>query len=380
MSRQYDYIIAGMGCAGLSLAMQLKTSAIPFKKVLLIDKDLKNQNDRTWCFWTKTKDAWYEPIIKRQWEQLLFVADEAQTLHISPYRYCLIEGLDFYAYCLKSLATDQRFDIIQGEISTMSGEGNKATLQSGQESYEAKLIFNSALRQHHYQKGHNNLVQHFKGWKVTFDEAVVDAGCPVFMDFSIDQQNDCRFVYTIPFSAHSALVEYTGFSAEGIGDKEYDEALAVYMSKKYPGAAYRVTSTEKGQIPMYESEFINPFGERVINIGTAGNASKASSGYTFYFIQQMVGEVTAQLMKDANKVRLEKKPWRFRFYDKVLLDVISKKTAEPKYIFARLFKRNQSVAVFDFLNEESNWRQEIKILNSLPKIPFLKSGLRKVRG
>jgi lycopene beta-cyclase len=61
--KKYDYIIAGMGCAGLSLAMQLKRSSLNFSKVLLIDKDLKNKNDRTWCFWTKEKNNWFDEIV-----------------------------------------------------------------------------------------------------------------------------------------------------------------------------------------------------------------------------------------------------------------------------------------------------------------------------
>lgn len=50
---KYDYIIAGMGCAGLSMAVQLSQSSLPFSKVLLVDKESKNENDRSWCFWQK---------------------------------------------------------------------------------------------------------------------------------------------------------------------------------------------------------------------------------------------------------------------------------------------------------------------------------------
>ena len=61
-----------MGCAGLSLAMQLKRSSLNFSKVLLIDKDLKNKNDRTWCFWTKEKNNWFDEIVFKRWYKFLF--------------------------------------------------------------------------------------------------------------------------------------------------------------------------------------------------------------------------------------------------------------------------------------------------------------------
>ena len=51
---KYDFIIAGAGCAGLSLLYRiLQEPALQNKSVLIIDKDTKNSNDRTWCFWEK---------------------------------------------------------------------------------------------------------------------------------------------------------------------------------------------------------------------------------------------------------------------------------------------------------------------------------------
>ena len=50
----YDYIILGRGCAGLSLIMHiLSSSHLSNKRILLIEKEVKNKNDRTWCFWEK---------------------------------------------------------------------------------------------------------------------------------------------------------------------------------------------------------------------------------------------------------------------------------------------------------------------------------------
>jgi hypothetical protein len=62
-SIQYDYIIAGAGCAGLSLAVHMIHSGkFPDKKILFIDKHPKKFNDRTWCFW-ENQPTIFDPIV-----------------------------------------------------------------------------------------------------------------------------------------------------------------------------------------------------------------------------------------------------------------------------------------------------------------------------
>jgi len=49
---KYDYIIAGAGCAGLSLLHYIhQDSSLHQKKILIIDQNLKKSYDRTRWFW-----------------------------------------------------------------------------------------------------------------------------------------------------------------------------------------------------------------------------------------------------------------------------------------------------------------------------------------
>jgi len=48
----YDFIIAGGGLAGLSLAWYLVHSRLRDSRILLLDKEPKQKNDRTWCYWS----------------------------------------------------------------------------------------------------------------------------------------------------------------------------------------------------------------------------------------------------------------------------------------------------------------------------------------
>ena len=56
--KQYDYIIIGNGLAGFQLALALSQDTFfDNKKIALIDKSDKTENDKTWSFWEKG-NAW----------------------------------------------------------------------------------------------------------------------------------------------------------------------------------------------------------------------------------------------------------------------------------------------------------------------------------
>ena len=86
--KEYNYIITGAGCAGLSLLMRMMED--PFfsdKKILVIDREFKNKNDRTWCFWEKEKGL-FETIVHHQWQHVNFISNDFfRKLDLTPYRY-----------------------------------------------------------------------------------------------------------------------------------------------------------------------------------------------------------------------------------------------------------------------------------------------------
>ncbi|MEN9600195.1 MAG: hypothetical protein RL596_2516, partial [Bacteroidota bacterium] len=77
MQPNYDYIITGGGCAGLSLLFRFHTD--PFfkdKKILVIEITQKNQNDRTWCFW-ENGNGLFEEIVYHKWDNIEFIGIDA---------------------------------------------------------------------------------------------------------------------------------------------------------------------------------------------------------------------------------------------------------------------------------------------------------------
>ena len=64
----YNYIIAGGGMAGLSLAFYLNQNPhFKDKTILIIDRDEKNTNDHTWCFW-ETEPSRFSNLASATWK------------------------------------------------------------------------------------------------------------------------------------------------------------------------------------------------------------------------------------------------------------------------------------------------------------------------
>lgn len=95
LKNHYDYIIAGGGMAGLSLAYYLtKSEFLQDKSILIIDKEPKTKNDRTWCFWENETNE-FEEIIYRKWNKVNVKGiDFDEILPTENYHYKMLRGKD----------------------------------------------------------------------------------------------------------------------------------------------------------------------------------------------------------------------------------------------------------------------------------------------
>ncbi len=82
-------------------------------------------------------------------------------------------------------------------------------------------------------------------------------------------------------------------------------------------------------------------------------------------------------MKDLlSKGELQPRPpskKRFKAYDLWLLQIIDQYPEDALRIFNHLFKNNSLDEIFRFLAEESNIKQDLKIMKSVPYFPFIRA-------
>ena len=375
MQKSYDYIILGAGCAGLSLLMRMiGSNQFNEKNILLIDKEQKNKNDRTWCFWEKDKGL-FDPVVYRQWEGLVFRSDNySSLLDIAPYKYRMIRGIDFYKYCFDKIKQQPNIDIIYDEIKSVLSATvllSNQTIDTG-----GAIVFNSLYQPSEKKADKFYLLQHFKGWIIQTDKEVFNPAVATLMDFRVHQNYGTAFVYTLPLNEKEALVEYTLFTESLLRNGQYEEELKNYVKDFLHIDSFRVIDEEFGVIPM-TNELFSFYSNGIYNIGTAGGQTKASTGYTFQFIQKQALGIVDALINQKDLSSLEFSPKRFHFYDSTLLHLLANGELGGKEIFTRMFKKNSAAQVFKFLDNETSLSEEIKIMSTLQVGTFFKAGVKE---
>lgn len=375
-SKRYDYIFLGAGCASLSIIMRMiYSNKFSEKKILIIDREIKTRNDRTWCFWEK-ESGFFEDIVYQKWNEVFFKTGiNSIPLEMCNYQYKMIRGIDFYEKCFSEINRQKNIDTVYGEIS-LEETSDLIKIKINEEPLLYKretIIFNSLYTASKKQKNKFYLLQHFKGWIIESKNNVFNPAQATLMDFRVRQNQGTTFVYVLPLSSNKALIEYTLFSENILHENEYDNELKAYIKEFLNLNDYTIKEEEFGVIPMTNQNF--PFFKKGIYfIGTAGGQTKASTGYTFRFIQKQADEIVEELILKGKPVKKKKLKRRFYFYDSTLLHILSRKLLDGKLIFSILFKKNKAADIFKFLDNETTLREELKLLNSLPKKIFIRAG------
>jgi lycopene beta-cyclase len=380
--KKFDYIIVGAGAAGLLLADALgKDPFFSKKSVLLIDRQTKNANDRTWCFWDKGKGA-FDDILYRSWSEMFFAGQQyANTFAIAPYRYKMLRGIDFYNEYLNRISTYDNMSFCQEAVTRIQEVGSLVIVETDKNTYRANMVFNSIFNFELLtkQQKYPVLQQHFLGWFVKSEKPVFAEDQATFMDFSIPQKGNTRFMYVLPFSPTEALVEYTLFSEKLLPTIEYETAIKAYLEDHLNCKSFNIVEKEQGSIPMTCYDFSRQTTQKIIHIGTAGGWAKPSTGFTFRNTYKKTALLAGHL-KAGKTLRTFSKKNRFWYYDLLLLDILYNDNAKGHYIFETLFKNRKPTLILKFLDEETSFWEDLKIIAACPKKEFIKAFFNRFMG
>ena len=376
--KHYHYIFTGNGLSALlTLFEMVKSGQFSDKKILLIDSDAKNKNDRTWCFWDT--ENLFEEISAEKWQRAWFKNENfTNQLDLFPYTYKMIRSTDFYKLMFDTILQHKNIEIFQDEVLDFSELGHHCVVQTKTKSFTCNQIFNSIYNPE-FVKSQTKfplVQQHFIGWFIKSKEAVFTVFCPTFTDFSVTQKGNTRFMYVLPTSSTEALLEYTLFSKDLLSKEAYEAEIENYI-KKLGITEYEIVEKEQGNIPMTCFPFWKNNSKNIINIGSAGGWSKASTGYTFKNSVKKSRELVRflQTKNDFTKFHKINKFW---FYDLLLIDILYQTNQYGSSIFSSMFKTGKAPLIFKFLDEETSLWEDLQVIWMCPKSLFIKALLKRI--
>ena len=349
--KEFDYIIIGGGCAGLSLAYELEIhKKLEDKTLAIVEPRSEYKRDKTWSFW-KIISHNFDDCVKKSWKEFsIKTSSNSKIIKCDNLPYQSIDSGLFYKKINDKLEKNKNIKFFK---SIKDININNA------------FVFNSVPL---LNNNRSNLWQHFHGIEIETNEDLFNENIVDLMDFDCDQRNSVHFFYTLPFTKKRAMIETTWLSKEDGSLKDYDSQLKNYIN--YLGIKdYKINFKEEGAIPLFY--LINEKQSNKINIGTAGGMTRLSTGYTFLNIQEHSKYIRMNIenIQSVKRYDIGKK---YHFLDKVFLRVLEKNPEKMPNIFFNMFGTS-SDTIIKFLSNKSNISEDISVILKMPKFTFIKS-------
>lgn len=367
----YDFIIIGAGCSGLSLLYEMnKSNILKNKTCAVFDKRKHFSKDKIWSYWNVFEHSFSDCLLD-QWDKVIVKGNKEIILDCKDFAYQSVDSEKFYNKILKDISGNKNIKLFLNRgVDEINEENGQVAIKSNDEIFKANLVFDSSLKNNNTND--NKIYQHFYGCEINFKETANLSKYPILMDFNCDQGSWTHFFYTLPFGDKKIFIETTWISNQANFSKEkYASEINEYIHKNLNyKKKYTIGYNETGSIPMFHFQNKTDY-KKVIKIGTAANLTRKSTGYTFLNIQKFTKELVQKLIKNQiiTNPQIQSK---YNFLDRIFIKVLIEKKENMHKIFLKLFKNNKTKDVINFLSNNSNFFQDIKIILSMPKLIFIK--------
>jgi lycopene beta-cyclase len=367
-----DYLFAGAGASATLLLMCMeKQGLLKDKKILILDPDTKHNNDKTYCFWSDQNEhitTQCQHLISHKWSEVSVNRNKQESL--LPKKYYHISGIDVYKE-LRRIIEQNNLQRINGSVVELSPVENGVKVITDTDIWESPMVFDSRPPKYlPLKKDDAHLLQSFIGYVITTDEPISNLNCVDLMDFNVEQLGTTQFMYVLPLGEGKTLVELTRFGLDTITENEAKPILDAYINQRFGN--YEILNIETGCIPMSTADISSETLPGVISIGGRAGAVKPSTGYAFKNMFYHADKICGSLKNNLPPTPIVQSS-RFRFYDRLLLLILTRQPSLGKSIFEALFKKNETKNVLQFLDEKTTLIQDIRIFLSLPIKPFLRA-------
>ncbi len=372
---QLDLVIAGGGLSGSLIAWRLAETR-PRLRFLLLEGGETLGGNHTWSFHgtdlpPETFD-WIEPLIVHRWEsQEVRFPDYRRSLRTP---YCSVTSERLHEHLAPQLGDRLRCN---AEIADLDRNG--VTLRDGSR-ITAKAVIDARG-----QRGFEHLMlgyQKFVGAEFSFEQPH-GLTAPIIMDATVPQIDGYRFVYVLPFTETTALVEDT-YYADGSSIEPQDVMGRLHSYCAAQGWRIKDTlRTEKGVLPVaVGGDIERHLGQGPEGVGQVGLRAGLFHPLTGYSLPDAariaVGIAELDDLSGKNLSRHAHRSAASTWNDRGFYRMLSRflfDAAEPdeRYLVMQRFYRLNEGLIERFYSARSMPHDKLRVLAGKPPVNFFKA-------
>lgn len=368
---EFDLIIIGGGCSGLSLGRKLAEASGNAPRTLILEGRSAYSNDRTWCFWRDDLLA-CQSMVKHEWRALRVASGEDEIILKHKTRpYQMLSANTFYRTATEAIDGSNLVTLMMNTSvkSNPFKAGGKWVIETGQDQFTAPLVIDTRPKTTP-KCGDAILWQSFVGYEIECDEDVFDPNLAELMDFSPPLLTRVQFTYVLPTTRKRALIELTVFAPDPFNSHVLQDELDKVIKQKFVGT-FAILRQEQGILPMGMAWQEPDSDKSYVRVGLTSGGARASTGYAFQRIQRWAAMCAARLFSGSGPIGHAPDPLPLRMMDRLFLRVLKANSRLAPHMFMSLFKGVETERVIRFLSDQGTPMDYAKIILSLPPRPFL---------
>ncbi len=375
-----DVLIAGAGCAGLSLAVHLMDVGATDLEVVLLEPREAHVRDRTWCYWALF-DHPFEAAASHTWFRWSVITDEgAVEQGSSSLGYRCLPANGFYDLAFERLRRHSNVRLVRGvSVESFREERGTVTAHTTDGDIRCRLAFDSRPRERRpvarraAARGEIDWVQHFVGLEVETANEVFDPSVATLMDFRAGAHDGIRFMYVLPFDGRRALLEDTFFGGEVLPEASYVDAIRGYLVDRLGSGGWREVHRERGVIPMSTLPPRPSPWPRVTDLGVRAGLARPSTGYAFLAVQRQARWIAERVASGGVGRPIPRRRPHSRstaFLDRVFLAYLEREPGAAPEMFRRMFGGVSPDRMARFLFDGGSLGDRLSVMRELPAGPL----------
>ena len=310
--------------------------------------------------------------VSAQWNTVRFQSERfSRECLCSHMPYSLLHGENFFSDRLAGLDTSRvTFSWDQQDVQI---EPTKIT--TGNAVHQFNLTIDTAFIAHDVEP---ILWQSFAGHWVKTKQPCFSPHIATLMDIDKSStKSPLDFVYVLPTSSQTALIEHTCFSIEPLSPEMHLKQCELWLKKK--GIQdWEIERSEKGLIPMGFQSASEC--SEVISFGSNSGAIRASTGYAFLNILRQAEELANQI-KNASLnsyqsfylPHVDFHPKWMEISDRLFLKALKRTPMNGSMIMSNLLSRAPEQSLIRFLSGNITFLDAMSVMIKAPKSTMLRA-------